>query len=291
MKNKLSGIFAPINTPFTPAEEVDYEGLIRNLKFYLGTKLSGLLLLGSNAEYKSLSEDEKIKILETAMGIVSGQKIIVVGLMYDSFYLAKKFIEKVSELQIDYLLVQPPFYFKAKFTEEDYFHYFSDLNEISPFPILIYNAPGFTGIDLSEQVINRIAELSKVQGIKDSSKLKKELNNKLSVLTGTINTLYEMLEINAVGGVVSLANFIPELPVRIFNEYMAGNKEQAKDLQKVAFKLNNSISGKSGVAGVKAAMEAMGLAGGGLRKPLRKLPVREIENIKLLIKEYYPDGQ
>jgi 4-hydroxy-2-oxoglutarate aldolase len=72
---------------------------------------------------------------------------------------------------------------------------------------------------------------------------------------------------------------------------MAGNKEQAKDLQKVAFKLNNSISGKSGVAGVKAAMEAMGLAGGGLRKPLRKLPVREIENIKLLIKEYYPDGQ
>ncbi|NQU88531.1 MAG: dihydrodipicolinate synthase family protein [Mariniphaga sp.] len=291
MKNRLIGIFAPINIPFDRNEEVDFDGLTDNLHFYLNTELSGLLLLGSNSEYKSLSEDEKIKILEIASNLIVGKKTIIVGLMYESLYLAKKFIENVSHLQIDYLLVQPPFYFRGKFTEEDYYHYYTDLAKITPFPIMIYNAPGFTGIDFSEQLINRIAELDQVIGIKDSSKLKKNLSSKLSVLTGTVNTLYEMLETNAVGGVVSLANFLPGLPVRIYNEFINGNKEKAKVLQEIAIKINKSVSGKSGVSGVKAAMDAMGLTGGESRKPLQKLSPAEVEDIRDLIKECYPDGQ
>ncbi len=289
MKNKLSGIFAPINVPFTQNEEVDYIGLKENLQYYLNTELNGLLLLGTNSEYKSLSEDEKIKIIETYTSLIAGMKTIIVGLMYESLYLAKGFIEKVRNFPIDYLLVQPPFYFRGKFTEEDYYQYFCDLAQISPFPILIYNAPGFTGVDFSEQLINRLAELDKIVGIKDSSKEKKQLSKNLSVLTGTINTLFDMLEKNATGGVVSLANFLPDLPLRIYNEYINGNKEKAKSLQETAIKLNNSISGKSGVAGVKAGMDAMGLKGGELRKPLQKLSANEIAKIRNLIQEIYPN--
>ena len=291
MKNKLSGIFAPINVPFTQNEEVDYIGLKENLQYYLNTELNGLLLLGTNSEYKSLSEDEKIKIIETYTSLIAGMKTIIVGLMYESLYLAKGFIEKVRNFPIDYLLVQPPFYFRGKFTEEDYYQYFYDLTQISPFPILIYNAPGFTGVDFSEQLINRLAELDKIVGIKDSSKEKKQLSKNLSVLTGTINTLFDMLEKNATGGVVSLANFLPDLPLRIYNEYINGNKEKAKSLQETAIKLNNSISGKSGVAGVKAGMDAMGLKGGELRKPLQKLSANEIAKIRNLIQEIYPNEQ
>ena len=246
-------------------------------------------MLGTNSEYKSLSEDEKIKIIETYTSLIAGMKTIIVGLMYESLYLAKGFIEKVRNFPIDYLLVQPPFYFRGKFTEEDYYQYFCDLAQISPFPILIYNAPGFTGVDFSEQLINRLAELDKIVGIKDSSKEKKQLSKNLSVLTGTINTLFDMLEKNATGGVVSLANFLPDLPLRIYNEYINGNKEKAKSLQETAIKLNNSISGKSGVAGVKAGMDAMGLKGGELRKPLQKLSANEIAKIRNLIQEIYPN--
>ena len=238
-----------------------------------------------------LSEDEKIKIIETSTSLIAGNKTIIVGLMYESLYLAKGFIEKVRNFPIDYLLVQPPFYFRGKFTEEDYYQYFCDLAQISPFPILIYNAPGFTGVDFSEQLINRLAELDKIVGIKDSSKEKKQLSKNLSVLTGTINTLFDMLEKNATGGVVSLANFLPDLPLRIYNEYINGNKEKAKSLQETAIKLNNSISGKSGVAGVKAGMDAMGLKGGELRKPLQKLSAIEIAKIRNLIQEIYPNEQ
>lgn len=291
MKNKLSGIFAPINVPFTQNEEVDYIGLTENLQYYLKSELNGLLLLGTNSEYKSLSEDEKIKIIETSASLIAGNKTIIVGLMYESLYLAKGFIEKVRNFPIDYLLVQPPFYFRGKFTEEDYYQYFCDLAQISPFPILIYNVPGFTGVDFSEQLINRLAELDKIVGIKDSSKQKKQLSKNLSVLTGTINTLFDMLEKNATGGVVSLANFLPDLPLRIYNEYINGNKEKAKSLQETAIKLNNSISGKSGVAGVKAGMDAMGLKGGELRKPLQKLSAIEIAKIRNLIMEIYPNEQ
>ncbi len=289
MKNSLNGIFAPINIPFTSDEEVDYPGLSKNLQFYLNSELNGLLVLGSNGEYKSLTEEEKIKIIETSAQIIAGRKTIIVGLMVESLYLAKVFIEKVRNLPIDYLLVQPPFYFRGKFTEEDYYQYYLDIANVSPFPILIYNAPGFTGVDFSAELINHLAELDQIVGIKDSSKVEKELSSKLSVLTGTANTLYQMLEKNATGGVVSLANFLPELPVRIYNEYIFGNKEKAKSLQETAIKLNGLISGKSGVAGVKAGMDAMGLVGGELRKPLQRLSVAEVEKIRNSIQEIYPD--
>jgi len=290
MKNSLKGIFAPINIPFTTDEEVDYRGLSKNLQFYLGSELNGLLLLGSNGENKSLSEEEKIKIIETSTQLVAGRKTIIVGVMYESLYLAKAFIERIRHSLIDYLLVQPPFYFRGKFTEEDYYQYYFELARISPFPILIYNAPGFTGVDFSAELINRLSKLDQVVGIKDSSKAEKELSSKLSVLTGTANTLYQMLEKNATGGVVSLANFLPELPVRIYNEYLSGNKEKAKSLQETAIKLNSLISGKSGVAGVKAAMDAMGLVGGELRRPLQRLSAQEVEKIKNSIQEIYPDA-
>lgn len=290
MKNKLAGIFAPINIPFNQDEEVDYIGLSKNLQFYLSSKLSGLLLLGSNGENKSLSEEEKIEIVETSTQQVAGKKTVIVGLMVESLYLAKAFIEKIRNYRIDYLLVQPPFYFRGKFTEEDYYQYYVELTKISPFPILIYNAPGFTGVDFSAQLINRLAELDQIVGIKDSSKENKELSTKLSVLTGTVNTLYDMLEKNATGGVVSLANFLPELPVQIYEEYIAGNKEKARSLQELAIQLNSLISGKSGVAGVKAGMDAMGLVGGESRMPLKRLSALEIEKIRNSIKANYPDA-
>jgi 4-hydroxy-2-oxoglutarate aldolase len=289
MANKLAGIIAPINIPFTIDEEVDFIGLGKNLQFYNNSKLSGLLLLGSNGECKSLSEEEKVKILKVATRLIDSHKTVVVGVMYESMYLAKQFIEQIRGLRIDYLLVQPPFYFRGKFTEEDYYDYYLELSLISPFPLLIYNAPGFTGVDFSEQLINRLAELDHIVGIKDSSKEKKNLSNKLNVLTGTANTLYEMLEKGAKGGVVSLANFLPELPVKIYEEYLKGNKETAKSLQETAIRLNGLISGKSGVAGVKAGMDAVGLVGGELRKPLQRLSAAEVEKIKNSIKEIYPD--
>ena len=287
--NKLAGIFAPINIPFSLDEEVDYIGLSKNMQFYLGTELNGILLLGSNGENKSLSDEEKIKIVETSTQLVAGRKTIVVGVMYESLFLAKAFIEKIRHFRIDYLLVQPPFYFRGKFTDEDYFQYYFELAKISPFPILIYNAPGFTGVDFSAELINRLAELDQIVGIKDSSKAEKELSSKLSVLTGTANTLYQMLEKNATGGVVSLANFLPELPVRIYTEYISGNKEKAKILQETAIKLNSLISGKSGVAGVKAGMDAVGLVGGELRLPLKRLSAQEVEKIRNSIQEIYPN--
>ena len=287
MENKLTGIFAPINIPFQKDEEVDFEGLTKNLNFYFESKLSGLLINGSNGENKSLNEEEKIKIIESSTQLIAGKKTIIVGLMYESLYLARTFIEKISNFPIDFLLVQPPFYFRGKFTEEDYYQYFVDITSISPFPVLVYNAPGFTGVDFSELLVNRLAELDKVVGIKDSSKLPKVFSTKLTVLTGTANTLFEMLEKGAKGGIVSLANFLPELPVQIYTEYVSGNKEKAKSLQETAIKLNALISGKSGVAGVKAGMDAMGLVGGELRKPLKRLSLAEVERIRNSIKEIY----
>ena len=132
------------------------------------------------------------------------------------------------------------------------------------------------------------SNLDEIVGIKDSSNIPKVFSTNLTVLTGTANTLFEMLGKGAKGGIVSLANFLPDLPVQIYKEYVIGNKEKAKSLQETAIQLNALISGKSGVAGVKAGMDAVGLVGGELRKPLQRLSAQEIVKIRNSIKEIYP---
>ena len=82
LKEKLSGIFLPISTPFLENEEVDYEGLIFNLRYYARTGVKGYLALGSNGENKSLTEEEKLKVLETIVTHRGQGQVVVAGAAY-----------------------------------------------------------------------------------------------------------------------------------------------------------------------------------------------------------------
>jgi 4-hydroxy-2-oxoglutarate aldolase len=289
MTDKLSGIFAPISTPFVD-EEISLEMMRENMQKYRESPLTGLFALGSNGENKSMTEDEKLKIFETIIDGKAGHQVIMAGTGCESTRETIAFSKKVAAMGADYVSVITPSYFKKQMTDEAMVAFYTDIAEALTIPVVVYNAPGFTGVTLSPKVINSLAGHPNIAGMKDSSAgnmssyMQACGDAAFSVLSGTISTLFTALVLGASGGVVSLANAFPEPPCELYEKFMSCDIEEARNLHYKLFALNRSVSGSYGVAGVKYAMQLGGFFGGKPRRPLLPLKTEEKESIKAAVR-------
>ena len=289
MTKRVSGIFAPICTPFVD-EEVSLEHMRENMRRYKQTPLSGFLVLGSNGENKSLTEDEKLKILEVVIQEKADHQIVMAGTGYESTRQTIAFSKKAEEVGADIVSLVSPSYFKKSLTDDVMIGYYTDVAEALGIPVFAYNAPGFTGMTLSAKVIEAIAKHPNIGGMKDTSpaglaQYLEVCGDNFDVLAGTVNTLFIGLSLGASGGVVSLGNAFPEPCCALYERFKSGDVEGARKLHSKLFRLNQAVSGKSGVAGVKYAMEMGGYYGGSPRLPLIPLEDGDKKRIKAAIKE------
>jgi 4-hydroxy-2-oxoglutarate aldolase len=279
----LDGIFAPMTTPFVH-DEVSYDQLKHNVRKYSQTPLKGYFVLGSNGESKSCTETEKLQILELVLKEKAPHQVIMAGAGYESTRQTVEFSRKVASMGADFVSLVTPFYFKKSITDEVLIGYYKDVAEAVPVPVLIYNAPGFTGVTVSAKVVETLSQHPNIAGMKDSSpgNIASYLNvcaEKFVVLAGTINFLFIGLTLGARGGVVSLANAFPEPCCELYERYTKGDVEGARMLHSKLFRLNQSVSGSGGVAAVKGAMDLAGYHGGPPRLPL--LPLTETQKQKI----------
>lgn len=275
MKKKLSGIFAPITTPFVN-EDVSLEYLKANMLKYRNTGLAGFFALGSNGENKSLAEDEKLKVLEVVLHEKAERQLLMAGTGYESTRQTIAFSKKVAEMGADFVSVVTPSYFKKRLTDEAMTGYYIDIADAVSVPVLAYNAPGFTGMTLSAKVVEKISQHPNIVGMKDTSagNMSSYLDvcsDDFDILAGTISTLFTAMSLGASGGVVSLANAFPNPCCELYEKFNSGDLVGARQLHFRLFRLNRSVSGSFGVAGVKYAMEVGGYYGGDPRLPLLPL--------------------
>jgi 4-hydroxy-2-oxoglutarate aldolase len=284
MGPKISGIFAPVNTPFDN-EEVSFDHFRENMRKYRETPLAGFLVLGSNGENKSLTEGEKLKLLEIA-GEEKGQhQIVMAGAGCESTRETIDFSKKAHEVGADLVSLVTPSYFKKSLSDDALTGYYTDVAEALTIPVFAYNAPGFTGLTLSPKVIAAISRHPNIGGMKDTSpdgiaRYLEVCGDNFDVLSGTINTLFIGLVLGASGGVVSLANAYPHPCCELYEKWKSGDLEGARELHRRLFVLNQSVSGKFGVAGVKYASEMAGYFGGPPRLPLLPLKDEEKKSIR-----------
>jgi len=285
LRRKMDGVFAPISTPFAPDEEVDCEGLRFNVEFYACSELLGFLALGSNGENKSLTEEEKLRVLETILRHKAPQQVVMVGATYDAQRDTERFFRQAAELGADFGLVLSPGYFRKQMTEEVLYRYFSTVADASPMPILLYNAPGFCGVTLSPALVARLAGHPNIVGMKDSAPsgienfLRVE-NDSFHVLAGSANFLFPAMLRGSIGGTVSLANSFPQLAVELFRCGRARDEARGAPLQERVKRINEAIAGPYGPPGVKAAMNLAGLCGGIPRRPLLPLTDAQREDLR-----------
>jgi 4-hydroxy-2-oxoglutarate aldolase len=281
----LSGVYAPICTPFDADEDVDLGAFRENLARYAVSGLQGYLALGSNGENRSLDEDERLAVLDTVVRHRGEGQAVLAGATYDAQRPAERFLAAAGDLGADFGLVLAPGYFRKLMTDEVLYRYFSSLADDSPLPIVLYNAPAFNGVTLSPQLVGRLAKHGNIVGLKDSASSGIEAflpfqAPGFAVLAGSANFLLAAMRGGSPGGTVSLANSFPSIALRLYvfgrsTDLAAGDAYAA-----YVTRVNAAISGHYGVPGVKAAMDLAGYVGGWPRRPLLRLDQEAREGLR-----------
>ncbi len=282
---QLSGVFLPVTTPFNRDMSVDYGALEANMKFYAQTEVKGYLALGSNGENRCLNEEEKQKVLAIIIANRNPNQVIMAGCIYDATVLTVEFMQFVKSVGADFATLLSPSYFRKFMTHEILVDYFTECAESVDIPVLLYNAPGFTGVTLSPETVGVLSKHPNIVGMKDSAPSGIEnfcpfSGPNFSVLVGSVGFLYTSMIHGSQGGVASLGNAFPEAIISLWKYGLQGSNDKGDAYQERLREANKRISGVYGVPGVKAAMDCAGLSGGYPRRPLKRLEGEYREAVK-----------
>ncbi len=289
MDNRLKGIFVPAVTPFDEAGGVDPGRMEKIYARWQRTGLAGIMALGTNGEFRQLSDEESLLVVRTAVAC-KGQKTLIVGAGRESLRGTLDFMESLTPYwgSIDFLSVMTPGFFAKQMSDQALFGYYTSLADRSPVPLLLYMAPSYAnGVAISVELAGALADHPNIAGIKDTSADRMEaLMDRLggrqdfSVLAGSVNNLMTCLDKGGPGGVVSAANYFPEECVRVTRLFFAGDKAGAADAYARLMPLIRSTGGRSGIASLKACMNLLGYDAGAPRLPVLPLSDEEIDHIK-----------
>ena len=284
---EFRGVFLPVPTPYR-GDAVATERLQANLARWNATALAGYVLLGSTGEFPMLSEAERDAVLVAARAAVPRDRAFIAGTGADSTLHAIRQTRRAAEIGADAAIVITPHYFTKGFSHAaaQVRHYLA-VAEASPIPILIYNYPVNTGVNLEPDTVARIAEHPNVCGIKDSSGQIPQAAQYIHltpktfhVLVGGAAALLPSLTIGASGGVLALAAIAAREFCEVYELARQGRWEEAKAVAARMMLADRGIAGRFGIGGLKAGMDLQGLYGGPCRAPLSTPDGDAIEDIK-----------
>ncbi|SHI25681.1 4-hydroxy-tetrahydrodipicolinate synthase [Desulfosporosinus lacus] len=285
MSFELKGVYAPIPTPFVDGK-IAYDKLEGNLEYWLDSKLEGLVVLGSNGEFVLLSSEEKIQLIKFVCQKATGRKSVIAGTGAESTAETIFLSQQAATVGADAVLVVTPNYYKGAMSDKALIQFYLDVAEASPAPVILYNMPGNTGINLSPNVVAELAQHPNIIGIKDSggnivqiTEVIRNTPSDFSVFAGSASFLYASLALGAKGGTLALANVFPNECAEVQSLFEAGKWKESKALQLKLMESNTAVTARFGIAGLKAAMDMLGYFGGDPRLPL--LPIGGVEKADL----------
>ncbi|MCG6962527.1 MAG: dihydrodipicolinate synthase family protein [Acidobacteria bacterium] len=283
----LEGVIPAIPTSLTSEGRVAHDKLTQNLERWNGHRLSGYLVLGSNGENVYLSQEEKIRILQTARKAIPAGKVLIAGTGCESTVETITLTRRAAEVGTEAALVVTPHFYGGQMTAGALVSHFFSVADASPIPILVYNVPKFTHLDLGAPTIARMAEHPNILGIKDSGGNVEKLGDVVRltgdgfrVLTGAGGVFFPALVMGAVGGIMAVANVVPEQAIDVYDLFRKGDWEQAAELQRWLIPVNAAVTSRFAVAGLKAALDMLGYYGGPVRPPLLELQPDEREELR-----------
>ncbi len=285
-KLEIKGIMPPIPTPFNAGGTILHEQLHANLARWLGAGLHGVVVLGSNGEYVMLSEAEKCAVWETARQAIPRDRLFIAGTGTESTAATIALTRRAADLGADGAMVVTPHYYRTQMSPGTLVRHYRAVADASPIPIILYNVPANTGVDMDAATILELAQHENIAGIKDSSGNFPKMGEVISAarvgfafLAGSGSFLFPALTLGAKGGVPALANVAPRECLRLYEAFQSGDYETARTLQVGLIRLNTALTTRWSVPGLKAALDEVDYYGGPPRPPL--LPLAEADRAKL----------
>ncbi len=287
MSTKFAGIYTPIVTPFTDRGDVDERGIAANVDHYLASKLTGLVVLGSNGEAPQLDDDESDRVIQCVRDRVPSGRPLLAGTGRESTRATIAASKRAAAIGVDAVMARTPSFYKPQMTSENFVRHYVEVADASPVPLLLYNVTMYTGVNLLPDAVEKLSEHPNIVGLKDSGNDMLQIADYLSrakpgftVLAGAAPTLFTAAALGVHGAVLALAGLVPDLCVQLFDHVRDGRIDDARALQRRLLPLARAIGPVYGVPGLKAALDLVGLNGGVPRPPLRPVAAGAIDVLR-----------
>ncbi|HVX67955.1 MAG TPA: dihydrodipicolinate synthase family protein [Bryobacteraceae bacterium] len=273
---KLNGIFSPIATPFDYNGEL-YQAKVRhNVEQWNRTGLAGYVVGGSTGEAALLSAAEKALLWEWVAGCSGPGKLLIAGTGMESVRETVALTNQAAELGYQAALVLTPHYYRNVLNDgAAQALYFGAVADQARIPLVIYNMPQATGIDLDAATVARLSSHPNIAGIKDSSgnvdklaEMVRTVQPGFQVLSGSAPALWRSLQAGAAGAVLAVANAVPYAAIAIWEAFRTRDTAAAEDWQARLAHPATLVTARYGIAGLKYAMDLNGYYGGPPRLPL-----------------------
>lgn len=292
---KMEGIITPIVTPFkrNASQEINYEATKELIDHLISHGVNGIFILGSNGEFHVIDEDEKIEFTKKVVEFVNKRVPVYVGTGACSTRATIRLSKAVEAAGADALSVITPYFLKP--TDENLYNHYKEIAESVNIPIMLYNIPKATGCPLNPELVERLADIPNIKGIKDSSgdvdnlKAYAEIAKRkdINLLVGSDSKISIAYDLGATGAVAGTSNVIVDTLVGLDKALRSGETELAEKLQKDIDVLRGVLKLGTVPSVMKRATELAGIAEiGPARKPVQELSAEDDEKIKEMLKYY-----
>jgi len=267
------GIMPALVTPFTEdGKQVDKEQMRVLVNRCIELGVHGVVPCGTTGEFVNMTIEERKNAIDIVVDEVDGKVAVVAGAGASGTEQALEMTKYARDAGADAALIVTPYYLKPT-SRGIYEHYFTIASKVD-LPLLLYNIPQCTGLPLPWQMVEDLAQIPNIVGLKDSSgqlnfilAVLEKVRDKINVMCGHDEVVVAALAAGASGAILASANFIPDVWVEIYDSVQKGDLQKARELQYKVQKIAR-ITAQSGAVGTKEALNMMGIKVGPVRLPL-----------------------
>ncbi len=272
----IQGSIVAIVTPMLKDGGVDWKGLEKLVEWHIEQGTNSIVAVGTTGEASTLSMEEHTQVIKEIIRVANKRIPIIAGTGANSTREAIELTKAAKDLGADAALLVTPYYNKP--TQEGLYQHYKAIAEAVELPLILYNVPGRTGVDLSNDTAVRLAEIPNIVGIKDATgdvprgkALIDALDGKMAVYSGDDETAWELMLLGADGNISVTANVAPKAMSEVCAVAIAKDEQQAKTINNKIANLHNILFCESNPIPVKWALHEMGLIDTGIRLPLTPL--------------------
>lgn len=290
-QNKFKGLGIALVTPFKSDGSIDYEALVRLVEYQIKNGVDFLCIMGTTAETPCLSAEEKAELKSFFIERVAGRVPLLMGCGGNNTAAIVKELKEGNWRGIDGILSVCPYYNKP--SQEGLYQHYKAIAEASPVPVVLYNVPGRTGVNMSAETTLRLArDFENIVAIKEASgnitqmdDIIKNKPNNFDVISGDDGITFPLITLGAVGVISVIGNALPAEFSRMVRMALNGDYEYARVIHHKFTELFKLLFVDGNPAGVKAMLHAMGMIENQLRLPLVPTRLTTMEKISAILKE------
>jgi 4-hydroxy-tetrahydrodipicolinate synthase len=291
----LEGTFVAMITPFTSDDEVDEEGMRKNINYLIENGVDGIVVAGTTGESATITHEEQERMIDILIDEVDGRVTTIAGAGSNSTAESLRLVKYAEKANTDAALVITPYYNKPQ--QHALVQHYDVISSGSDIPVIAYNVPSRTGINIDVDTAVEIAKIENIEAIKEASgsvdkvsdiyrALSKEgLEDDFNILSGEDSLTFPIMAVGGTGVISASANIDARRMVLMVDSILNDDYDRAMELHYEMLELIRACFVESNPVPVKTAMGLMGLPSGPLRKPLAPMKEENLEVLKKALKD------